>query len=60
MYPYTDAQTQLHLHNQRADELRREAAAHRLARGVASPTGRHRRFGRAARRAQGVRSPALP
>jgi hypothetical protein len=60
MFPYADAQTQLDLHHQRAGELRREAAAHRLARGVAPSVGRHRRFGRAARRAQGVRSPALP
>ena len=60
MFPYTDAQTQLDLHNQRADELRGEAAAHRLARGVAPSGGRHRRFGRAARRASGVRSPATP
>jgi hypothetical protein len=60
MFPYTDARIQLDLHNQRADELRSEAAAHRLARSAAPSTGRHRRFGRAARRARGVRSPALP
>jgi len=60
MFPYADAQTQLDLHNQRADELRSEAAAHRLARGAAPSRGRHRRSGRAARRAQGVRSPAMP
>lgn len=60
MFPYTDAQTQLSLHNQRAAELRGEAAAHRLARGAASSPGRHRRFGRAARRERGVRSPATP
>ena len=60
MFPYTDAQTQLDLHNQRADELRREAAAFRVARGVASSSGRHRRFGRAARHAQVVRAPAQP
>ncbi len=59
MFPYTDARTTLELHHQRADELRREAAAHRLAR-AASPAGRHRRFGRAARRAQVVRAPAMP
>ena len=60
MFPYTDAQGQLDLHNQHADELRRQAAAHRLARSVASSTGRHRRFGWAARREQGVRAPAMP
>ena len=60
MFPYTDAQIQLDLHNQRADKLRGEAAAHRLARGAAPAPGRHRRFGRWARRAQGVRSPAMP
>jgi hypothetical protein len=59
MFPYTDAQIQLDLHNQRADKLRGEAAAHRLARDVAPSTGRHRRFGRG-RRAEGVRSPATP
>ena len=59
MYPYTDAQTVLDLHHQRADELRREAAAYRLAR-VTSTAGRHRRFGRAARQAQVVRAPAIP
>jgi hypothetical protein len=60
MFLYTDAQTQLDMHNHRADELRSEAAAHRLARSAAPAAGRHRRFGRAARRAQGVRSPATP
>jgi len=60
MFPYTDAQSQLDLHNQRADELRREAAAYRVARGAASSPGRHRRFGRASRRAQAVRAPAMP
>jgi hypothetical protein len=59
MFPYQDAQTQLDLHHQRVDELHREAAAYRLARS-ASPAGRHRRFGRAARKAQAVRAPALP
>ena len=59
MYPYTDARTVLDLHQQRADELRREAAAQRIAR-AASPAGRHRRFGRASRRAQAVRAPAMP
>ncbi len=59
MFPYTDAQTFLDLHHQRAEELRREAAAHRIAQ-ASSPAGRHRRFGRAARRAQVVRAPALP
>jgi hypothetical protein len=60
MFPYTDAQTQLDLHNHRAAELRREAAANRVARGAASFGGRHRRFGRAARWARGVRAPAMP
>jgi hypothetical protein len=59
MFPYTDAQIVLDLHNQRADELRREAAAHRIARAT-SPAGRHRRIGRAARQAQAVRAPAMP
>ena len=58
MYPFTDAQTTLVLHQERTDALRREAAAYRLAR-AASPAGRHRRFGRASRRAQGVSAPAL-
>ena len=59
MSPYTDAQTILELHHLRSDELRREATAHRNAR-AASPAGRHRRFGRAARHAQVVRAPAMP
>ena len=59
MFPYGDAHTTLDLHQQRADELRREAAAHRLAQAFRS-AGRHRRFGRAARRAQVVRAPAMP
>ncbi len=60
MYPYTDAQIQLDLHNQRADQLRAEAAAYRLARGASSSSGRHRRLRWGARRAQGVRAPAMP
>jgi hypothetical protein len=59
MYPHTDAQTMLQLHNERTDALRREAAAYRVARS-ASPAARHRRFGRASRRAQGVSAPAMP
>jgi hypothetical protein len=59
MYPYPDAQATLELHHQRADELRREATAYRLAR-AASPAGRHRRFGRADRRPQAVSAPAIP
>jgi hypothetical protein len=59
MFPYADAQTFLDLHHQRAEVLRREAAAYRLAR-AASPAGRHRRFGRAARAAQPVSAPAMP
>jgi hypothetical protein len=57
MYPFTDAQTMLALHQERSDELRREADAFHLARSLA-PAGRHRRFGRASRRAQAVRAPA--
>jgi hypothetical protein len=60
MLPYTDAQTQLDLHNQRADQLRAEAAAYRLARGAAPTSGRHRRFRWGARRGAGVRAPAMP
>lgn len=46
MYPYTDARTMLDLHHQHADELRREAAAHRRSRAVrrvrrTSRRGRH-------------------
>lgn len=59
MYPYTDAQTALDLHNQRAEELRREVAAYRLARAV-SLAGRHRRLGRADRRPRPVRAPVMP
>ena len=59
MYPYTDARTALDLYNQRADDLRREAAAYRLAR-AASSAGRHRRFGGADRRPRPVRAPAMP
>jgi len=59
MYPYTDAQTMLALHHERTDALLREAAAYRLARS-ASPAGRHRRFGRASRRAQVVSAPVMP
>jgi hypothetical protein len=59
MYPYTDAQTMLELHHDRTDALRREAAAYRLARST-SPAGRHRRFGRASRRAQAVSAPVMP
>ena len=56
MYPFTDPQSILTIHEQRADELRREAAAYRNARSAS--TGRHRRFGRASRRATAVRAPA--
>lgn len=58
MNPFTDAQTALFLHEQRTDDLRREAEAFHLARATKS-TGRHRRFGRASRRAQAVRAPAV-
>ena len=57
MFPYADVQTALDLHNQRADELRREAAAHRVARALSS-AGRHRRFGRASGGPRQVRAPA--
>ncbi|MCA2212527.1 hypothetical protein [Jidongwangia harbinensis] len=57
MFPYTDPQTRLDLYHQRNDELRREAAAYRLAHGSAR-AGRHRRFGRAARKAPAVRAPS--
>jgi hypothetical protein len=57
MFPYQDPQIQLDLYHQRNDELRREAAAYRLAHS-ASRGGRHRRFGRAARQAQPVRAPS--
>jgi hypothetical protein len=53
MFPYTDPQFQLDLHNQHASELRREAAAYRLARSVRGV--RHHRFGR---RPRPVRAPA--
>ena len=59
MFPYADAQAFLDVHHQRAEDLRREAAAYRLAR-AASPAGRHRRFGRAARTARPVSAPAMP
>ena len=59
MYPFTDAQTALVLHEQRTDDLRREADSFHLARS-AKGAGRHRRFGRASRRAQAVRAPAAP
>lgn len=53
MFPYTDAQTMLDLHNRHADELRREAAAYRLARSA----GRHRRAGRLSRRGRPAGAP---
>jgi hypothetical protein len=56
MFPYHDPQMQLDLYHQRNEELRREAAAYRLAHSAGR--GRHRRFGRAARRAQAVRAPS--
>jgi hypothetical protein len=58
MFPYHDPQTQLDLYHLRAAELHRRAEAYRI--GRSAPTaGRHRRFGRAARRAQAVRAPAM-
>jgi hypothetical protein len=47
MYPYADSQTMLDLHRRHADELRREAAAYRVARTAA----RLRRVGRRGRHA---------
>jgi hypothetical protein len=44
MFPISDPYLTLQLHHQRAAELRREAAAYRLAR--QSRAGQHRRFGR--------------
>jgi hypothetical protein len=55
MFPHTDARTMLDLHNQHADDLRREAAAYRLSR----DTGRHRRFGRHTRRGRPAPTPGL-
>ena len=42
MFPYTDPQFRLDLHNQYAAQLRDEAAAHRLARSL--PRGDRRRL----------------
>jgi hypothetical protein len=56
MFPYTDPQFQLDLHNQHAAELRREAAAHRLARGLPRGTRRHL----FSRRPRPVRAPVAP
>jgi hypothetical protein len=58
MFPYNDPQIHLDLYHQRSDELQREADAYRRAR-AASSAGRHRRFGRASRRAREVRAPAV-
>jgi hypothetical protein len=52
MFPYTDPQVQLDLHNRHAVELRREVAAYRLARAVRAD--RHHWFGR---RPRPVRAP---
>lgn len=57
MFPYNDPQIQLDLYRQRNDELRREAAAYRLAHS-AGLGGRHRRFGWAGRKARTVRAPS--
>ena len=56
MFPYTDAQLQLELHNQHAAELRRDAAARRLARSAAG-AARHHLF---RRRPRPVRAPVAP
>jgi hypothetical protein len=58
MYPYSNAEFQLQLFHQRADELQREAAAYRLGRAA---SGRHVRSGRRSRsahRAQAARAAA--
>lgn len=57
MFPYNDPQIQLDLYRQRNDELRREAAAYRLAHSTGRG-GRHRRFGWAGRKARTVRAPS--
>jgi hypothetical protein len=62
MFPYTDAQTLLDLHRQRAADLRREADAARLARS-ASYAGRHgpaRWWSRQPGRRRAVRAPVTP
>jgi hypothetical protein len=56
MFPYTDPQFTLDLHNQHAAELRREAAEHRLARSLRAG-GRRHLFGR---RPRPVRAPVAP
>jgi len=56
MFPFTDPQFQLDLHNQRAAELRREAAAHRLAHSL--PRRARRPF--FPRRPRPVRAPVAP
>ena len=57
MFPYNDPSLQLDLYHQRNEELQREAAAYRHAHS-SGRGGRHRRFGRAARKAQTVRAPS--
>jgi len=56
MFPFTDPEFQLELHNQHAAELRREAAAHRLAHSL--PRGAWRPF--FTRRPRPVRAPVAP
>jgi hypothetical protein len=60
MFPYSNPDFQLDLANQRAAELRRQAAAHRLGRSLSS-AGRHARSGRRSRNshAGAVRAPAV-
>ena len=53
MFPYTDPQFQLDLHNQHAAELRREATAYRQSHEAARGSRRHL-FGR---RPRPVRAP---
>lgn len=54
MFPYTDPQFQLDLHNQHAAELRREATAYRQAHESARGARRHL----FSRRPRPVRAPA--
>lgn len=61
MYPLNEAHLQLGLHHGRGDELRRQAAAHRLARTVSAADRPERglRARLARRRRRPVRAPAV-
>jgi hypothetical protein len=50
MFPSNDIQAQLDLYHDRSDELIRQASDYRMIRSVRE--GRHRRFGRWARRSR--------